>query len=79
MDAALAATCHPPETTTGSAVGAVGRVAKGKRALVTGAAGAVGSLCVQPAARAGAHVARWVLRAMSCPSEDAPRGGPTLV
>nr|WP_240449004.1 zinc-binding alcohol dehydrogenase family protein [Streptomyces harenosi] len=55
-DAALAATCYSPVTTAWSAVEAVGRVEKGERVLVTGAAGAVGSLCVQLAARAGAHV-----------------------
>ncbi|MFD8276978.1 quinone oxidoreductase family protein [Streptomyces flaveolus] len=55
-DAALAATCYSPMTTAWAAVEAVGRIAEGERVLVTGAAGAVGSLCVQLAARAGAHV-----------------------
>ncbi|MEW2289285.1 zinc-binding alcohol dehydrogenase family protein [Streptomyces sp. NPDC047841] len=55
-DAALAATCYSPMTTAWAAVKAVGRIAKGERVLVTGAAGAVGSLCVQLAARAGAYV-----------------------
>ncbi|MFF4342570.1 zinc-binding alcohol dehydrogenase family protein [Kitasatospora sp. NPDC001540] len=55
-DAALAATCYSPMTTAWAAVGAVGRIGQGERVLVTGAAGAVGSLCVQLAARAGAHV-----------------------
>jgi NADPH2:quinone reductase len=55
-DAGLAATCYSPMTTAWAAVEAVGRTAKGERVLVTGAAGAVGSLCVQLAARAGARV-----------------------
>ncbi|MET8720150.1 quinone oxidoreductase family protein [Streptomyces misionensis] len=55
-DAALAATCYSPMTTAWAAVEAVGRIREGERVLVTGAAGAVGSLCVQLAARAGAYV-----------------------
>ncbi|TWV45965.1 zinc-binding alcohol dehydrogenase family protein [Streptomyces misionensis] len=54
--AALAATCYSPMTTAWAAVEEVGRIGKGERVLVTGAAGAVGSLCVQLAARAGAYV-----------------------
>ncbi|QLJ02611.1 zinc-binding alcohol dehydrogenase family protein [Streptomyces sp. NEAU-sy36] len=55
-DAALAATCYSPMTTAWAAVEEVGRIGGGERVLVTGAAGAVGSLCVQLAARAGAYV-----------------------
>ncbi|WP_381561421.1 zinc-binding alcohol dehydrogenase family protein [Streptomyces eurythermus] len=59
-DAALAATCYSPMTTAWAAVEAVGRIREGERVLVTGAAGAVGSLCVQLAARAGAYVVAMV-------------------
>ncbi|SFY49792.1 quinone oxidoreductase family protein [Streptomyces sp. F-1] len=55
-DAALAATCYSPMTTAWAAVEEVGRIGGGERVVVTGAAGAVGSLCVQLAARAGAYV-----------------------
>ncbi|MEU2441518.1 zinc-binding alcohol dehydrogenase family protein [Streptomyces rubradiris] len=55
-DAALAATCYSPMTTAWAAVEAVGRIREGERVLVTGAAGAVGSLCVRLAARVGAYV-----------------------
>lgn len=55
-DAALAATCYSPMTTAWAAVDPVGHVAEGERVLVTGASGGVGSLAVQLAAQAGAHV-----------------------
>ncbi|MET9498618.1 zinc-binding dehydrogenase [Streptomyces sp. NPDC006552] len=56
VSAAVAATCYSPMTTGWAAVGPVGRIRPGDRVLVTGAAGGVGSLTVQLAARAGAHV-----------------------
>ncbi|MET9382092.1 zinc-binding alcohol dehydrogenase family protein [Streptomyces sp. NPDC002928] len=55
-DAALAATCYSPMTTGWAAVDTVGHIVKGERVLVTGASGAVGSIAVQLAAQAGAHV-----------------------
>ncbi|AYF77979.1 zinc-binding alcohol dehydrogenase family protein [Nocardia yunnanensis] len=56
VDAALAATCYSPMTTAWAAAGPVGDIKPGQRVLVTGAAGGVGSMTVQLAARAGAHV-----------------------
>ncbi|MFJ4655846.1 zinc-binding alcohol dehydrogenase family protein [Nocardia sp. NPDC088792] len=56
VDAALAATCYSPMTTAWAAATPVGDVRPGERVLVTGAAGGVGSMTVQLAARAGGHI-----------------------
>ncbi|MDJ1132143.1 quinone oxidoreductase family protein [Streptomyces iconiensis] len=55
-DAALVATWFAPVTTAWAALGPVGRISEGERVLVTGPRGGVGSMAVQLAARAGAHV-----------------------
>ncbi|MEU2157694.1 zinc-binding alcohol dehydrogenase family protein [Streptomyces sp. NPDC019396] len=55
-DAALAATCYSPMVTGWAAAEPVGRIKADERVLVTGPAGAVGSMCVQMAARAGGRV-----------------------
>lgn len=56
MDAALAATYFVPATTASVALHEVGRLAAGETVLVTGAAGAVGTLAGQLARAAGARV-----------------------
>ncbi|MEK8146020.1 hypothetical protein NKH18_47015 [Streptomyces sp. M10(2022)] len=56
VDAALAATCYSPMTTGWAAAEPVGQIKPGERVLVTGPSGGVGSMTVQLAARAGAHV-----------------------
>lgn len=55
-DPALACSWFSPAGTAWAAVHAVAAVRPGERVLVTGAAGAVGALTVQVAARAGAEV-----------------------
>ncbi|MFF4509307.1 zinc-binding alcohol dehydrogenase family protein [Streptomyces sp. NPDC001401] len=55
-DPALACSFFSPAGTAWAAVHSVAAVQPGERVLVTGAAGAVGSLTVQVAARAGAEV-----------------------
>ena len=55
-DPALACSFFSPAGTAWAAVHSVAAVRPGERVLVTGAAGAVGSLTVQVAARAGAEV-----------------------
>jgi NADPH:quinone reductase-like Zn-dependent oxidoreductase len=55
-DPLLAACFFSPATSAAVAVHDLGRLTTGSRVLVTGAAGAVGSLAVQLAAGAGAHV-----------------------
>ncbi|MGW6907469.1 quinone oxidoreductase family protein [Streptomyces sp. NPDC054940] len=55
-DPALACSFFSPAGTAWAAVHSVAAVRAGERVLVTGAAGAVGSLTVQVAARAGAEV-----------------------
>ncbi|WP_037568801.1 quinone oxidoreductase family protein [Phaeacidiphilus oryzae] len=59
-DAGLAATCYSPLSTGWASVDAVGRVQAGEVVVVTGASGAVGSMCVQLAHRAGARVLAMV-------------------
>ncbi|MER5177265.1 zinc-binding dehydrogenase [Streptomyces sp. NPDC002896] len=61
-DAPLTATCYSPLTTAWAAVEVVGKIRSGERVVVTGASGAVGSMCVQMAARVGAHVTAVVSR-----------------
>jgi NADPH:quinone reductase-like Zn-dependent oxidoreductase len=55
-DPALACSWFSPAGTAWAAVHAVAHVQPGERVLVTGAAGAVGAMTVQVAARAGAEV-----------------------
>ncbi len=55
-DPALACSWFSPAGTAWAAVHAVAQVRPGERVLVTGAAGAVGAMTVQVAARAGAEV-----------------------
>ncbi|MER5434157.1 zinc-binding alcohol dehydrogenase family protein [Streptomyces sp. NPDC002588] len=62
-DPALACSFFSPAGTAWAAVHSVAGVRAGERVLVTGAAGAVGSLTVQVAARAGAEVIGVVGRA----------------
>ncbi|WP_405865935.1 zinc-binding alcohol dehydrogenase family protein [Streptomyces sp. NBC_00005] len=62
-DPALACSFFSPAGTAWAAVHSVAAVQPGERVLVTGAAGAVGSLTVQVAARAGAEVIGVVGRA----------------
>ncbi|MGW8375102.1 zinc-binding dehydrogenase [Streptomyces sp. ODS28] len=62
LEPALAATCSSALTTGWASVEVVGQVRSGERVVVTGASGAVGSLCVQLAARAGARVTAVVSR-----------------
>jgi NADPH:quinone reductase len=71
-DPALACSFFTPVGTAWAAVHSVAAVQPGERVLVTGAAGAVGSLTVQIAARAGAEVIGVVGRASKLSHVPAP-------
>ncbi|TPQ21527.1 quinone oxidoreductase family protein [Streptomyces sporangiiformans] len=71
-DPALACSFFTPVGTAWAAVYSVAAVQPGERVLVTGAAGAVGSLTVQIAARAGAEVIGVVGRASKLSHVPAP-------
>ncbi|TLS48023.1 zinc-binding alcohol dehydrogenase family protein [Streptomyces montanus] len=71
-DPALACSFFTPVGTAWAAVHPVAAVQPGERVLVTGAAGAVGSLTVQIAARAGAEVIGVVGRASKLSHVPAP-------
>jgi NADPH2:quinone reductase len=71
-DPALACSFFTPAGTAWAAVHSVAAVRPGERVLVTGAAGAVGSLTVQVAARAGAEVIGVVGRAAKLDHVPAP-------
>ncbi|MGY0057520.1 quinone oxidoreductase family protein [Streptomyces sp. LZ34] len=71
-DPALACGYFSPAGTAWAAVHAVAGVRPGERVLVTGAAGAVGALAVQVAARAGAEVVGVVGRATKLGHVPAP-------
>ncbi|MET9381792.1 zinc-binding alcohol dehydrogenase family protein [Streptomyces sp. NPDC002928] len=76
-DPALACTFFSPLGTALAAVHAVAAVRPGERVMVTGAAGAVGALTVQVAARAGAEVVGVVGRPAKLGHVPAP-GKPVL-
>ena len=71
-DPVIAACFFSPSTSAHTAVTVLGRVAAGERVLVTGAAGAVGSLAVQLALREGARVVGSVRSAAR--ARDVPAG-----
>ncbi|MEU9289999.1 zinc-binding alcohol dehydrogenase family protein [Streptomyces sp. NPDC048275] len=71
-DPALACSWFSPAGTAWAAVHAVAAVRAGERVLVTGAAGAVGALTVQVAARAGAEVVGVVGRPAKLAHVPAP-------
>ena len=71
-DPALACSWFSPAGTAWAAVHAVAHVQPGERVLVTGAAGAVGALTVQVAARAGAEVVGVVGRPAKLAHVPAP-------
>ncbi|MGP3945871.1 quinone oxidoreductase family protein [Streptomyces sp. 6N106] len=71
-DPAMACCYFSPAGTAWASVHAVAGVRPGERVLVTGAAGAVGALTVQVAARAGAEVIGVVGRPAKLPHVPAP-------
>ncbi|GAA2446371.1 MDR family oxidoreductase [Actinomadura vinacea] len=71
-DPALACCFFSPAGTAWAAVHAVAAIRPGERVAVTGAAGAVGALTVQVAARAGAEVIGVVGRPAKLPHVPAP-------
>nr|WSY57249.1 zinc-binding alcohol dehydrogenase family protein [Streptomyces sp. NBC_00886] len=71
-DPALACSWFSPVGTAWAAVHAVAQVRQGERVLVTGAAGAVGAMTVQVAARAGAEVVGVVGRPAKLAHVPAP-------
>ncbi|GAC50748.1 quinone oxidoreductase family protein [Gordonia aichiensis] len=68
LDAAVASTFFVPTTTAYVAVHDLGHVQQGQTVLVSGATGAVGSMVVQLARRAGAHVIALVSRRTRLPA-----------